>query len=176
MSELIPNQNDDAAVTLRGIRVPLTSTIGCAFIADCSRNWEKLITNAEIQDKYGLSPEAWQQLGTSKPLKLAVQAEHERRIRNGVAAQESAAKLFAEAPAVLGKILNNECASPRHRIEAAKELRATARNTAETGENVGEKFTITINLGANEKLTFDKRINPTAPSKNLWEGSNVDEG
>ena len=55
----------------------------------------------------------------------------------------------------MGTILRDSQASPRHRIEASKELRATARfddkkDTADT-----ERYTITINLGNDEKLVVD---------------------
>jgi hypothetical protein len=56
----------------------------------------------------------------NKALTRAVQAEHERRIRNGTAAQEAAAKEFANAPTILGNILRDNQASPKHRIEAAR--------------------------------------------------------
>jgi hypothetical protein len=174
MNAITPNQKDDAVI-LRGLTVPLTSNVGCAFVSDCSRNWEKLISNGQIQEKYGLSVEAWQQLGTNKALTRAVQAEHERRIRNGTAAQEAAAKEFANAPTILGNILRDNQASPKHRIEAARELRQTAVGNDETAPDSAEKFTIIFNLGA-DKLVIDKTLNPTAPNKTNWEGSDVAEG
>jgi hypothetical protein len=105
----------------------------------------------------------------------AVQAEHERRIRNGIAAQEAAAKEFANAPTILGNILRDNQASLKHRIEAARELRQTAVGNDENTPDSGEKFTIVINLG-NDKLVIDKTLDPITPNKNNWEGSNVDEG
>src|SRR5215472_11296747 len=129
-------KSDDAVVILRGISIPLASDVGGAFITDCSRNRERLVSDNQICEKYGLSLNAWAEIAQNKAVRLAVNAEHERRIRSGVAAQESAAKLFSEAPEVLGKILHNEQASPRHRIEAAKELRATANTGADkTGDD-----------------------------------------
>jgi hypothetical protein len=174
MNAITPSQNDDVVI-LRGISISLASNVGLAFTSDCSRNWEKLITNQQIQEKYGLSVEAWQQLGANKALTRAVQAEHERRIRSGVAAQEAAAKEFADAPKILGNILRDNQASPKHRIEAARELRQTAVGNDETTPDSGEKFTIIFNLGA-DKLVIDKTLDPIAPNKNNWEGSDVAEG
>jgi len=91
--------------------------------------------------------------------------EHERRIRNGDAAREAAAKLFAEAPEVLGNILHDKHASPRHRIEAARELRATANTGAEKTGDTADRVVITINLGADHKLVFDKQIAPLMPDE-----------
>jgi hypothetical protein len=86
-----------------------------------------------------------------------------------------AAKLFSEAPEVLGTILHDKDASPRHRIEAARELRATANTGAERTSNTGDsdRFVITINLGGDEKLKFNKRIAPLTPDE-AKEGLDVD--
>lgn len=158
---------DDETVILRGISIPLASDVGGAFIADCSRNRERLVSDKQICEKYGLSLNAWAEIAQNKAVRLAVNAEHERRIRSGVAAQESAAKLFSEAPEVLGRILHNEFASPRHRIEAARELRATANTGAERTGNTSDsdRFIITIDLGGDEKLKFNKRITPLTPAE-----------
>jgi len=145
----------DDAVTLRGVRVPLTSDIGCAFITDLSRNKERLFSDQRICEKYDITPDAWTTITQSKAIRLAVNAEHERRMLNSTAAQESAAKIFTEAPEVLGTILRDDKASPRHRIEASKELRATARVGDETTGDATEHVIISINLGADEKLVFD---------------------
>src|SRR5262249_20618105 len=146
---------DDATVILRGVSVPLASDIGGAFISDCSRNRERLLSDQRLCEKYGLTMDAWVEIAKNQAFRLAVNAEHERRIRNGDAARESAAKLFAEAPEVLGGILNDKSANARHRIEAAKELRATANPGSESAPSE-DRFIITINLGADEKLVVNQ--------------------
>src|SRR5215831_9874776 len=143
------------AVTLRGVRVPLTSDVGCAFITDLSRNKERLFSDQRVREKYDIAETDWTAITKSKAIRLAVNAEHERRMLNGTAAQESAAKIFTEAPEVLGSILRDNKASPRHRIEASKELRATARAGDEKPGDTADRVIITINLGADEKLVFD---------------------
>jgi len=158
-------KSDDETIVLRGISIPLASDVGGAFIADCSRNRERLVSDSQICEKYGLTFNAWAEIAQNKAVRLAVNAEHERRIRNGDAAKEAAAKLFAEAPEVLGKILHSEQASPRHRIEAARELRATANTGAERTGDAGDRVVITINLGADQKLTFDKSVAPLTPDE-----------
>src|SRR5262249_18627562 len=154
-----------AAITLRGVSIPLASDIGGAFIADCSRIRERLVSDNQICEKYGISFDAWKEIAQNKAVRLAVNAEHERRIRSGVAAQESGAKLFSEAPEVLGKILHNEHASPRHRIEAAKELRATANTGAEKTGHTADRVVIHIDLGGDQKLVFDQQIAPLMPDE-----------
>src|SRR5262249_31398269 len=96
--------------------------------------------------------------------RLGVDAEHERRIRNGDAAKEAAAKLFAEAPEVLGDILRDKQANARHRIEAARELRAAAGTGAE-GAPAAERYHIVINLGEDHKLEINKPITPLTPEE-----------
>src|SRR6478672_9982138 len=61
-----------------------------------------------------------------------------------------------QPPSVLGDILHDDSASPRHRIESARELRQIAANGPEAAP-AADRFVITINLGA-EVLHFDKSI------------------
>jgi hypothetical protein len=161
--EHIPKPRNET-ITLRGIAVPLDSTIGGAFIADLSRNKERLFSDAEVIEKYDISETAWTEITQNKAIRLAVNSEHERRTFNGDAAREAAAKQFTKAPAVLGGILEDQKASPRHRIEAAKELRATANTGTEKPGADTERFTITINLGNDEKIVVDTPL-PTKQAK-----------
>jgi hypothetical protein len=159
MSNTILNPDPTATVTLRGISIPLTSDIGGAFISDCSRNRERLFSDQRLCEKYGLTMNTWAEIAQNNAVRLAINAEHERRLHNGDAAREAAAKLFAEAPEVLGNILHDQRASPRHRIEAARELR-TASAGAEKAGDQAERVIVHIDLGADHKLVFDKRIAP----------------
>src|SRR5580700_10286951 len=114
------------SVNLRRVTVALNTDVGGAFITDCARHTERLLSDSEIKDGWGLSDEDWGRLADNAPLLQAVRAERERRICNGDAAREAAQRHFAKAPAVLNDILTNELVSPRHRIEAARELRQAA--------------------------------------------------
>jgi len=107
----------------------------------------------------GPLPQALAEIGANPAVRLAVAAECERRQRSGEAARDAAAKVFAESPRVLGQILNSEAASPRHRIEAAREIRATAQSGERTGDTA-ERVIINIDLGADQKLVFDKQVAP----------------
>jgi hypothetical protein len=162
---------EDGTVTLRGVRVVLTSDIGRAYVTDCARNWEKILPNSVICEKWDLSIESWQAMGQNKQLVQAVRAEHERRIRNGTCAQETAAREFASAPTTLGAILRDPDANARHKIEAHRELRATANGTGSEGATGDtDRYVITINLGTSpdDKVVIDAgNIKPRAPS---WEG------
>jgi hypothetical protein len=156
---------DDTYVTLRGVRVPLTSDVGGAFVSDVSRNKERLFSDQRLCEKYGLTLNAWTAMAKNQALRLAVDAEHERRVYNGDAARESAALLFSKAPHTIAEILNDKSASPKHRIDAARELRATANVGAEKAGDDSDRFVITINLGGDEKLVFDKQIAPLTPEE-----------
>src|SRR5262245_24793442 len=165
MSSTILNPHPTATITLRGVSIPLASDIGGAFIADAARNREKIFSDQRLCEKWGITIDELKQIGTNQAVRLAVNAEHERRIHNGDAAKEAAAKLFADAPEVLGNILRNEQASPRHRIEAAKELRATANTGAEKTGDAADRVVTSIDLGGDKKLVFDQQIRPLTPDE-----------
>jgi hypothetical protein len=152
------------SVVLRGVKVALDTDVGQTFVADCVRHTERLLSDGDIKSKWTLTDEDWQRLADNAPLLQAVRAERERRIISGDAAREGAQRYFAKAPTVLGDILTDEQVSPRHRIEAARELRQVAGNGPDTVPGAGEKFVITINLGADEKLVFEKEIAPREPA------------
>ncbi len=152
------------SVILRGISVSLTAEIGRAFVADCARHIEGLVADSDIKNKWGLNDEDWGGLATNAPLLQVVRTERENRITNGDAAREAAQRYFANAPTVLGDILSNEQVSPRHRIEAARELRQVAGEGPSVAPGAGEKFVIKIDLGEDKKLVFEKEIAPRLPS------------
>src|SRR5262249_8984579 len=154
---------------LRGVSVPLNSDVGSAFVSDCARNRERIFSDDRIIEKYDISPDDWTSITQNKALRLLVNAECERRMLNGIAAQESAAKIFTEAPEVLGSILRDNKASPRHRIEASKELRATARAGDEKSEDKQDRDVITINLGNDEKLVVDSGPLPPKRTKEAFD-------
>jgi hypothetical protein len=106
-----------------------------------------------------LSDEDWERAGSDDALVRAIQDERIRRVRNGLHAKEKAQKVFIKAPDVLDEILSDKNASPRHRIESSRELRAIAAVGPETVSSA-ERFVININLGAGEVIRFSKPIAP----------------
>src|SRR5262249_20432103 len=149
------NPHPSATVTLRGISIPLASDVGGAFLSDCARNRERIMSDDAIREKYGIEADAWADIIKNPAVRLAVNAEAERRVRAGDAARDSAAKLFATAPEVLGKIMNDPKSSPRHVIEAAKEIRNAARVGDEKSRDDFDRVVVTINLGADERIVVD---------------------
>jgi len=151
------------SVRLRGVSVLLDNDVGQAFVVDCCRHTEGLLSDSEIKSKWALTGEDWAGLAANTPLLAAVRAERERRILSGAAAREAALRYFAQAPTVLSDILTDEQLSPRHRIEAARELRQVAGDRPEAASGADEKIIIKINLGGDEKLIFEKEIAPCEP-------------
>src|SRR5215471_8007635 len=103
-----------------------------AFITDMARYAVGVLTEAQVKKKYRFDDDTWMRLGENDKLIDAIEAEKTRRIRRGDSARERAQLLFADAPTVLGSIMNDPSSSARHRIESAKELRVVADNGPET--------------------------------------------
>jgi hypothetical protein len=149
-------------VVLRGVAVKLDSPVGHQFVVDAVRAAEGLISDKELAEIYEISPVDWGNIAKNTALGHAIRAERDRRVRNGVAAREAAAKIFVRAPKVMGEILDDTRASPRHRIEASRELRATASGDADRPAEQSERFIIRIDLtaGGGEVETYDQEIQP----------------
>lgn len=136
-------------VVLHGKPVELTSDEGRRFVVDCTRAGEGLIDDKMLQEVYKISPSDWKNIAENKALADAIRDEGRRRVRSGQRAKEAAAGFFVKAPTVLDSIMSDERASPRHRIEAAREIRQVAIGSGdESTAEATERFTITINLGA----------------------------
>ncbi|RZN32305.1 hypothetical protein [Bradyrhizobium sp. Leo121] len=152
-----------AHVLVRGTSVSLDDETGKAFVTDCARNIEGLRSDWELKETWGLDEHGWAGLAENASLLDAIKIERERRIRSGEAAREAAQQHFAQAPSVLNEILHDQTVSPRHRIEAAKELRQVAGSGLGTSGDRGERFIISISLGEDHKLLKEFDALPRAP-------------
>ena len=113
-----------------------------------------------MQERYELSATDLQAIAKDKAVGRAIRDERERRVRTGLAAKELAAKFFVKSPGILDQI-QNHADSPRHKIDAIKELRATANGGDGDGEgptSQGEKFSIIINLGSDVGDRIEKTV------------------
>jgi hypothetical protein len=129
------------------------------FVADCARYGEGILDEKFLRRKYRLAESDWGALGSNDALVEAIEAEKVRRIRNGQAKRERAQQLVVKAPDVLGTIMLDASASPKHRIDSAKVLDTFADNGPQAA-SAGDRFTISIVLSADERLTFNKSIRP----------------
>jgi hypothetical protein len=153
-------------VNLRSTPIDLNGDIGHQFVTDCTRAAEGLITDAELAEKYELSPADWQAITKDKALGHAVRAERERRVRSGLAVREAAARALVKGPGILDQIMSGADSHPKHKIDAFKELRHTAIGSSGDGStaDTSEKFTIVINLGADHVEHFETTITPRPPT------------
>ena len=163
---LTPSTLPAETVVLRGAPVNLNTEVGQAFVRDCARHTEGLVSDRDIQSKYGLSDVQWAALADNTPLLDRVRRERERRVFTGAAAQEGAQLHFARAPNVLGSILKDGSVSPRHRIDAARELRHVAIGQEADDTHDKEKFVVIINLGSGEEpIRIEKEIEHRSPTE-----------
>jgi hypothetical protein len=140
------------------LSMPLDGELRHDFIVDCARFAEGILTEKAVKKKYRFDDETWERLGSDEALIESIENEKTRRIRDGTTARERAQVLFAETPTVLDTILHDDGASPRHRIESARELRQIAANGPEAAPAAAsDRFQIIINLG-DDVLKFDKSI------------------
>ena len=130
------------------------------FISDLARYAEGLFSEQDVKKKHHLSADTWERLGSNEVLIEKIEAEKVRRIRNGSAKREKAQQLVVQAPDVLGGIMLDASASPKHRIDSAKALDAFAATGPESAP-AGDRFVIQINLGE-DTLKFSKSIIPDA--------------
>jgi hypothetical protein len=145
--------------------VPAPTKDDNEFIADLARFAEALVSEADIKRKYRFDDEVWTSLGGDDELVRAIEAEKVRRIRDGSSKREKAQLLVVKAPDVLGNIMLDAGASPRHRVDAAKALDGFAANGPGQGAPAADRFVITINLGtdADGKPVIEHYDKPLAP-------------
>jgi hypothetical protein len=120
-------------IRVLGNQVSLEDETARAFIEDCARNLEGLLSDRQLTETWGLDDDELVRLADNTFLLGAVKAERERRIRMGDAVREAAQRHFAKAPSILNEILQNETISPRHRIEAAHLDQPGRRSQASKG-------------------------------------------
>jgi hypothetical protein len=171
-NNIINSSDGSGTVTLRGVAVEIGSDVGREFVIACSRNWEKLLTDADLCERFGLTLEEYQSSGSNKALVRAVQLEHERRVRRGLVSQQLAAREFTAAPGILGGIMKNESNNSRHRIDAAQALRQASIDPASEAKAQTDKFTININFGTN-KITKEIELKPSVEHEDEWYGEGI---
>jgi hypothetical protein len=148
----------DNVVILRSTPIDLNSDVGHAFVTDCTRAGEGLLTDKELREKYELSPVDWINITKDAALGHAIRAERERRMLNGTAAREAACRHFVKAPGILDQIMTDAYSNPRHKIEAIRELRQTAIGDNTERPTEGDRFIIKIDLtaGGGDVTTYNK--------------------
>ena len=156
---LVDSNSQCSSVVLRGVEISLDSDVGYGFIIDCSRYLEGLLSEGQIKTKYQFTNTDWERLAENEPLVQAVHREKARRIASGTATREKAQHLFFTAPDVLDGIIHDESLSPRHRVDACRELRAVATSGSEESTPArGVIIRIDLTAGGGEVLEFEKAL------------------
>jgi hypothetical protein len=137
-----------------------------SFIADCCRVSEGILSEAAIRNRWQklVSETDWATMGSNAELVEAIERERIRRIRNGQTAREKAQLHAIKAPDILERIMTDESISPRHKIEASRELRAIAA-TGPEDRLAADRFIFKIDLGADVKLMIDKERGLLTPEE-----------
>jgi len=136
------------------------------FVEDLARFSENILSEKQVRAKYHLFDEsAWVALGVDEAFVEAVELERTRRVRSGATKRELAQLRVVKAPEVLGKILEDERANSRHRIDAAKALDDLAGFAPQRDVIDQERVIIRIDLSADTKdpadiLTFEASARP----------------
>jgi hypothetical protein len=117
------------------------------LVTDFARYVEGILTEQFLRRKYRFDDATWERLGDDDALVEAIEAEKVKRIRDGSSKREKSQLLVTKAPDVLGTIMMDGSASPKHRIDASKALDQFAGNGAGVAP-AAERFVITINMGA----------------------------
>jgi len=139
------------------------------LITDLARYAEALLSKEAVKKKWReiINEDTWKHLSKDDALVDAIEAEKIRRIRNGQAKREKAQSLVVKTPEILDSIASDKSASPRHRVDAIKTLDGMSDTGPRAAPEMGERFSIVINLGEDYKLKFDKSIAPVANDKDV---------
>jgi hypothetical protein len=130
------------------------------FVEDMARYAEGNLSEKFVRRKYtSLTDDVWEQLGNDDSLVSAIEFERERRVRNGSAKRERAQKHIVKGPDILEKIMSDETANARHRIDSIKALDSIAEPAPGIAQQA-DRFSIVIDLGEDHKLTIDKPYKP----------------
>jgi hypothetical protein len=148
-----------ASVPVRSNTTPLIENF--ELLQDLARYCDGIVTEQNVRKKHRLAESDWEHLGSDEAFIEAIKRCREARVRSGATARERAQKIFTETPDVLGQILKDDEASSRHRIEAAREIRAVAATGPDAQPTTAEHFVIRIDLGADQVLRIDQPIRPT---------------
>ena len=145
------------AVALPDTTIDPSSDLGRQLVVDLARFREGLVDETAIRKKFKLDNEVWRALAGNDELIRAVEAEAVRRIADGSVKREKAQLLVVKAPDVAASIMLNDSANDRHRLDACKVLNDFSAN-GPAGAPASDRFIITINLGDDHVLHFDKSI------------------
>src|SRR5262245_186901 len=120
------------------------------LVEDLCKFAEGLVPESVIRKKHKLSEDVWNALGDDEEFVQAIELQKLHRIRTGQAKRELAQKYVVKGPDVLEKIMSDQSANDRHRIDAVKAMDAIAEPEAAKADV--QHISIRIDLSADSKL------------------------
>jgi hypothetical protein len=139
------------------------------FVSDCCRYAENILSEEAVRKKWRFNNDTWRALSENEALIEAIELEKVRRVRSGQQKRERAQVLVTKAPDIAAKIMLDDTANNRHRLDACKVL----DDFSATGPDkvpAADRFSIIINLGADVNgkeivERFNKSIAPLKPGE-----------
>ena len=120
------------------------------FLSDCCRLVENLTTESAVRKKWRFDAATWELLGSNDELVRAIEETKIQRVRSGAAKRERAQQHITKAPDILEKIMSDDSANARHRVDSIKALDALADPSPQHAA-AEQKFIIRIDLGADTR-------------------------
>lgn len=140
--------------------IAVDSDQGRELVVDLCRFTESILTEKQVRKKYRLSERDWEAMGADDWVEK-VESESIRRMRDGSTKREKSQLHVMKAPDVAAKIMLDESANNRHRLDACKVLDDFSATGPESAP-MGDRFCISIILnsddGTNVVEHYDKSI------------------
>ena len=123
------------------------------LIEDLARYQEGLWTQQQVKKRWRelIDEKTWNELGSDDELVRAIEIRRVQRVRSGAYKRERAQQHIVKAPDILEKIMSDDNANARHRVDSIKALDALADPGPQTAPPA-ELFRIVIDLTADAKL------------------------
>jgi hypothetical protein len=168
----------DDVVVLNNKAIALDSPEGGRLVVSCTRAAEGIIKDSDVIDEFEISIAEWESIKTNVKLGRAIRECGRQRVASGARTRDAAQHHFVKSPDILDK-LQTSAASPRHVVEAIRELRTISSGTGdESPAGAAERFVIRIDLSAapdGEVLEIEKTIDHQPKQIESESELNVDE-
>jgi hypothetical protein len=124
-----------------------------ALLEDLARYSEGILNQQQVKKKWRevIDEKTWETLGSDDELVRVIEETKIHRVRSGAAKRERAQQHITKAPDILEKIMSDDSANARHRVDSIKALDALADPGPQTTPPA-DKFIIRIDLSADAKL------------------------
>jgi hypothetical protein len=139
--------------------VPIEHSI--ELVQDLCRFSESILTEKQIRKKHRLNEHDWEAMGADEALLEKIEAESIRRMRDGSTKREKSQLHVMKAPDVAARVMLDETANNRHRLDACKlldEFSATGPDAVPAGDRFIISIVLNADGGADVVEHYDKAI------------------